>query len=151
MAIIRIIAVDPGPKESAVLQWDGEGVINPRILTNDALRSWFLDFETDGWTIAIEMIACYGMPVGAETFETCLFIGRLQEIAGVKELPCQLVYRRDVKRHICNNIFAGDPNVRQALIDRFGPPGTKKNPGRLYGVHKHLWSALAVAITVQAG
>jgi hypothetical protein len=42
---------------------------------------------------------------------------------------------------------AKDQNIRQALIDRLGPPGTKKNPGPTYGVTSHMWSALAVAVT----
>jgi hypothetical protein len=41
---------------------------------------------------------------------------------------------------------AKDPNVRQALLDKIGPVGTKKNPGPLYGVSGHGWSALAVAV-----
>jgi hypothetical protein len=36
--------------------------------------------------------------------------------------------------------------VRQALIDRLGPQGTKKNPGPTYGMRSHLWAALAVAV-----
>ena len=47
---------------------------------------------------------------------------------------------------------AKDANVRAALIDRFGPSkrkaiGLKATPGPLYGVHSHMWSALAVAVT----
>jgi hypothetical protein len=36
--------------------------------------------------------------------------------------------------------------VRQALIDRLGPQGTKKNPGPTYGMRSHLWAALAVGV-----
>ena len=39
---------------------------------------------------------------------------------------------------------AKDSNIRQALIDRFGPVGTKKNPGWFYGVSKDVWAAIAV-------
>ncbi len=38
-------------------------------------------------------------------------------------------------------------NIRQALIDRFGPPGKKKAPGATYGLSGDMWSALAVAVT----
>ena len=51
---------------------------------------------------------------------------------------------------LCKNNRAKDKNIRQALIDRFGPGkaaiGTKKAPGPLYGLKSHLWSALAVAV-----
>lgn len=36
--------------------------------------------------------------------------------------------------------------MRQALIDRFGAPSTKKAPGLLYGVSSHMWAALALAV-----
>jgi len=60
--------------------------------------------------------------------------------------------RKTVAAHLCNTSRANDSNIRQALIDRFGPGrekaiGTKKNPGPLYGIKKDLWSALAVAVT----
>jgi len=42
---------------------------------------------------------------------------------------------------------AKDANIRQALIDKLGPVGTKKSPGPLWGVKSHIWSALAVAVT----
>jgi hypothetical protein len=58
----------------------------------------------------------------------------------------QLVYRRDVKLHLCHSPRAKDANVRQALIDRLGPQGTKKNPGPTYGMKSHLWAALAVGV-----
>lgn len=144
---MSLIAIDPGTIESAVLQWDGDRVMNPRILPNEELRQWILNGAPHE-PMAVEMIACYGMPVGAETFETCLFIGRLQEIWEQKGLPFRLVFRREVKRHLCGNMHAKDANIRQALVDKIGPVGTKKSPGRTYGVSKHLWSALAVAVYV---
>ncbi len=95
--------------------------------------------------LAIEMIACYGMPVGKETFETCLWIGRFEEAFNPNRdsLRC---YRKDIKLHLCGTTKAKDPNVRQALIDRLGKPGTKKNPGPTYGIKSHVWAALAVAV-----
>jgi hypothetical protein len=95
------------------------------------------------------MIACYGMPVGAETFETCFWIGRYVDrwvttgnaLDRVSRIP-----RGDIKLHLCRSVRAKDGNVRQALIDRFGRPGTKKAPGALYGISTHCWAALAVAV-----
>ena len=40
-----------------------------------------------------------------------------------------------------------DGNVRQALIDRFGVVGTKKDPGWFYGFHADIWQAYAVGVT----
>jgi hypothetical protein len=97
--------------------------------------------------IAIEMIASYGMAVGADVFQTCVEIGRFVEVA---EGNVSLVFRRDVKMHLCGSARAKDANIRQAMLDRLGPVGTKKAPGPLYGVKSHIWAALAVAITHEA-
>jgi hypothetical protein len=101
--------------------------------------------------LAIEMVASYGMPVGREVFETCVWIGRFQESwrDGLRRVPedVRLIYRRDVKLHLCGNSRAKDANIRQALIDKLGPVGTKAAPGPLYGVKSHAWAAVAVAVT----
>ena len=100
--------------------------------------------------LAIEGIACYGMPVGRETFDTCIWIGRFTQAFGAGRTT--LVYRSEVKSHLCHSMKAKDPMIRQALLDKFGPGreraiGTKKKPGPCYGIASHCWSALAVAVT----
>ncbi len=97
--------------------------------------------------LAIEMIASYGMAVGCEVFETCVWIGRFQQAWSDPE-AVQMAHRRDVKLHLCGNPKAKDPNIRQALIDLLGKPGTKKAPGATYGLASHAWAALGVAVTV---
>ena len=141
-----ILAIDPGTNDSGVVLWDGIRVENPTICTNADLLPWVRGLDDD-WVMAVEMIASYGMPVGKETFETCILIGRLQEIWGNR--PFHFIFRKDVKIHLCGNTKAKDGNIRQALIDKLGEVGTKKNPGPLYGVSQHIWSALAVAVTCQ--
>ena len=100
------------------------------------------------------------MAVGAEVFETCVWTGRFIQCwtdspfsyrIGA-ERPVRRVFRRDVKMHLCGSARAKDANVRQALIDRYGPGkeaaiGRKATPGPLYGVTTHVWAALAVAVT----
>ena len=78
--------------------------------------------------VAIEMIASYGMAVGKEVFETCVWIGRFKEIAEFNNIKVEYIYRKDEKMNICHSMKAKDSNIRQALIDRFGEVGTKKNP-----------------------
>ena len=69
------------------------------------------------------------------------------EILGDRFVP---VYRSKVKLHFCGSSRAKDGNVRASILDRFGGKltavGKKATPGPLYGVHGHMWSALAVAI-----
>lgn len=142
------LAIDPGPKESAYVLWNGSLVLQCGYVPNADLRAILCNQYHLCDAVAVEMVACYGMPVGREVFETCLEIGRIVQIcadcpAGPK--PVRLVYRKDVKMHLCHNMKAKDGNIRQALIDKHGAVGTKKKPGPLYGVSGHLWAALAVA------
>lgn len=78
--------------------------------------------------LVIEMIASYGMAVGKEVFDTCVWIGRFKETAIMNHKKVEYIYRKDEKMNICHSMKAKDSNIRQALIDRFGEVGTKKNP-----------------------
>jgi hypothetical protein len=139
-----IFAIDPGPIESGYVVMRGGVISEHGIIPNPALKILLWDFQFQPCIVAIEMIACYGMAVGAEVFETCLWIGEFRGY--MRPRPTTLCYRKDIKLHLCGTTTAKDANVRQALIDRLGPPGTKKNPGPTYGIKGHVWSALAVAV-----
>lgn len=146
---MRVIAIDPGCSESAWVAYHPNGVKAIRgygKCTNQEMRNGLVHPEQDANHLAIEMIASYGMPVGKEVFETVLWIGRFIEAWGK---PYTLIYRKDVKLYLCNSVRAKDANIRQALIDKFGTPGTKQNPGATYGISKDVWSALAVAVTFE--
>ena len=149
-----VIAIDPGPEQSAWVRYDPKAlrITDKGIEANHDLRD-HLQFNGRGDdTLAVEMVQSFGMPVGAEVFETVLWTGRFVEAWGG---PWAKVYRKDVKLHLCGSFRAKDPNIRRALLDRFPATGggktpqvgTKAQPGPLYGVKSHLWSALAVAIT----
>ena len=97
--------------------------------------------------MAIEMVASYGMPVGATVFETVFWIGRFCE---AWKGAFHRIFRKDVKMHLCNNMRAKDSNLAQALRDRFGEKPTKLKPNPVYGEFKlkrDEWQAFAVAVT----
>jgi len=146
-----IVAVDPGTEQSAVLtysasdgRWSSPIIAEPRILPNLDLLYFLRQAAGEGRVLAIEMVASYGMPVGKEVFETCVWIGRFVEAWRGKYMK---VYRQEVKLHLCGSARATDATIRKALIDKLGAPGTKKAPGATYGLKADLWSALAVAVT----
>lgn len=154
-----MIGLDPGPAKSAVSFLAKEGAAQAAQVvawtkTNDDLVTFLRNCApVRGAVLAIEMIASYGMPVGAEVFETCVWIGRFTEAWIAAGGSVCKVYRKDVKLHLCNSPRANDATVRQAILDRFGGKalaiGNKKAQGPLYGVKGDEWSALAVALTAR--
>jgi hypothetical protein len=128
------------------METDDYSIIDKGKVENDVLigmvKTGYFDM------LAIEGFQSFGMPVGKEVFDTAYYIGRLLQIAEDLGSKTRMVYRSDVKMHHCHTMMAKDTNIRQALIDRFGEPGTKKNPGVTYGITKDTWSALAIAVFV---
>ncbi len=141
-----ILGIDPGPKESGFVIWDTDKrrPTDSDIMENDSLKS-YLHCGEGLDTVAIEWLTGYGQIAGNDVYETCRWVGKFEEC--IELCPVELIPRKDIKRHLCGNTTTNDKYVRQALIDRFGEQGTKKNPGPLYGISGHMWSALAVAVT----
>ena len=143
----KILAIDPGNIESAycLIDVDTYKPIDFGKVKNEDLRVGMYNAKYD--LVVIEMIASYGMAVGKTVFDTCVWIGRFKEIASFNNIAVDYIYRKDEKMNICHSMKAKDSNIRQALIDRFGVVGTKKNPGWFYGFKADIWSAYAVGTT----
>jgi hypothetical protein len=135
----EIIAIDPGETHSAYVVWDGINVLEHGDIPNEEMRSMLRSSKHK--TLVIEWLSGFGIPSGNSTFETCRWVGKFEECFSGK---VQLLTRKKVKEHLQ---AVNDKFVRQALIARFGEPGTKKAPGTLYGVTGHRLAALAVAVT----
>lgn len=143
-----ILAIDPGPKESAFVMLDDD--LRPIQFDkgdNEKLLGIVKCYSTENICdhFAIEMVASYGMAVGATVFETCVWVGRFWERSNAPKK--KIIYRMDEKMNLCKNSRAKDGNIRQALIDRFGVVGTKKQPGWFYGFKSDIWAAYAVGVT----
>lgn len=155
----KIIAIDPGPKTSGVVMLETYPAPElPQIL--EAHKAYdneeLTDPEPDLYFcdhVAIEGIQSYGMAVGADVFETAEMIGRIRQAFGYHKTT--KIYRKEVKLFLCGSLRAKDANVSQAIRDLYPATGggkkpsvgTKAQPGPLYGVTDHAWSALAVGLT----
>lgn len=146
-----IVAIDPGPVQSAWIICEcGQGRIQ-KILgfgydDNSEVYPAVMAIAPKA-RLCVEMVASYGMAVGADIFETCVQIGMFIEqwrTWGDSNINPRC-FRKDIKLHICGQMRAKDANVSQALRDKYGGKGTKANPGMLFGISKHIWAALAVA------
>lgn len=155
---VRTLAIDPGNSESAfvVINEDRRPLHFDKMPNRQLLAA--IQAYRDEWKpdhVAIEMVASYGMAVGADVFETCVWIGRFYSHAeGWLLREPQLVKRSPVKLHHCGSLRAKDANITQALVDRFAPgqpnkgKGTKAEPGWFYGFRADIWQAYALAVYV---
>lgn len=149
---MTVLAIDPGSEQSAYVVWDGAAVLTHGKVPNAKMLSHLRYDDDMPQTIVIEWIASYGMPVGAEVFDTARIVGRFQQLAEQRKYTkVHLMVRQAVKLHICRSVKAKDANIRAAILDRFGGKpqaiGVKANPGPLYGLKADEWQALALAIT----
>ena len=153
-----ILAIDPGNIQSGyviVNRHDLKPVKFGKIDNEEVLDLLFAvsmnDIEPE---IVIEMVESFGMPVGRDVFDTCVWIGRFIQFASNHDLPEPVyVTRKQEKLTLCQSMKANDATIKQYLVDRFAPgqpnygKGTKKDPGWFYGFHADIWSAYAVAVT----
>lgn len=150
---MRVLALDPGTTQTGWVLYDSilKKVLESDVTDNEKILRWIpcTPAQPHADLLAIERFAAMGMTAGQEVFDTCEWCGRFRQ-AWHTPAAVWRVFRRDVKMHVCGDSRAKDKNIRQALLDLLGPPGTKKAPGPTYGVASHAWSALAVAVTAEA-
>jgi hypothetical protein len=150
--VTSIFAIDPGTKQSGWVMFEGgmsvksSGVSpNAELLARiQGIGGYAMARMIAPVRLAVERFEARGMPIGDESIETLLWTGRFIQAWHTPD-EVILVKRSAVKLSLCGTARAKDPNVRQALIDAIGAPGTKKAPGPTYGVTSHAWAALAVA------
>lgn len=162
MSVPAVIGIDPGTEQSAFLLLGSDGKPMTHGIYGNAELLEFLAHNAPRTTwvtessviLAIEWVSFYGGEIhaGSETFDTCRWVGRFQQ-AWNDDARCVLIPRRHVRGELCGTQNAGDKEVRAVLIDRYGGKnkaiGKIKSKGPLYGIKSHIWSALAVAVTLQ--
>jgi hypothetical protein len=141
----RLVSIDPGTTHSAFMRF------NPRSMTWDRFgKVPNAIVLTRLFTLQPEMVVCedmqaMGRPCGAEVFATVRYTGRIQQICFTEGIPFHLIKRTTVKKFLCPKMRAKDKDVRAAMIALYGPQGSKKEPGRTYGIANDVWSAFAIA------
>ena len=139
-----VLGLDPGTERSALVELrDGE-VKFAEILENEKMLRLLEATRPLNLSLAvlvIEQFESFGMPVGKDVFEAIFWSGRFAQAWGGR---FEMLPRRQVKLHLCNDSRGKDSNVRAALIDRYGGQEATRKGGALCEVHKDSWSALAL-------
>lgn len=175
---MRLLAIDPGPRESAYVVFDPDRSVLVRyddgrlgdvrgrlqsfgILPNDVMLSMLrairvagIDGDTTLGLAVIEQVASYGAVVSTSIFETVRWAGRFEEALDSRGVRVDRVGRLPVKVHLTGKANTKDAHVNAVLKGRYGgdsAKGTKAKPGPLYGVSRDVWAALAVAVAYSEG
>lgn len=157
-----ILAIDPGPDESAAVWLDGRYVQLAVLEDNDTIRER-LRQEQRSVACVIEYTPPYTLQSGSgrsyvprQLLDTAVETGRFIETwAATGRTSVHLLSRSVIKKHLLGRTSGTDADVRAAILDWYGvrsnreAKGTKGQPGPLYGVKADMWAALAVAIVYQ--
>ena len=89
---MRIMAIDPGNTESGYVIMEGYKPVEFGKISNGDLIQKISMMDTDQKrcpeAMAIEMVASYGLPVGKDVFDTCVWVGRFwQECWNTQTTP----------------------------------------------------------------
>lgn len=157
-----ICAIDPSNTKSAFVICEADSLkpirfakLQNELMFPEIINALFtLSYTMTGCEYAIEDIENFGGIVGRSVFDTCKWIGRIEERLDLSGIKYTEIKRSQERKTICPGIRnPKDTNIRHALIERFAPyesnmgKGTKKNPGWFYGFHADIWQAYAVAVT----
>jgi hypothetical protein len=149
----RVLAIDPGYERSAFVLVDTDPfrVLEHEIGANGPLLVGLgiLDATYHPESVVIESLQSYGMPAGRELFETAWWSGRffqvLSDATVWQKVKIHRPTRPAIKTAVCGRTQGvRDANIRRALLDLYGPQGTRRNPGPTYGLRADEWQALAL-------
>ena len=157
--MIWLFSIDPGESKSGMVHYiEDTGRVNyAAVEDNYVILKHLEDFAPlPNCHVVIEDVVNFGRVVGQTVFSTAQWIGRFtQKWYDLTGREPVFIKRQTVKSIICNSPRANDKDVRRVLIDSFPQTGgnskepaigTKKEPGPLYQVRSHSWSALALCI-----
>lgn len=141
MRMRKILALDPGPVNTAYVLWDGEHLWSSGNVPNEEYFEWrFARWaEIEFPDCYIEKVVGMGQVAGKSLFDTSFISGRLFECwRRHRPSPAQMVSRKDVKQHFA---AANDAAVYKYLQMRFGKKFFK-------GIGEHERAAFALAVYV---
>ncbi len=141
---MRIAALDPGSGESGLVVFETapfgilrhEHRLNPKLVHEPPIAD----------VLAVEWIEERGVRLAESVTETIMWATVLIWQWGFWNRHHR-VCRSRVKRTLLGVTSGTDKLIREALIERFGDPGSAKAPGLLHGFVSHEWAALAAGVT----
>lgn len=158
---MTFIAIDPGPEKSAYVVIEDGRIVRANKVGNGLLLDILSTPEWIEEHAVIEQIKAY-QHIGDSALWTVHWCGRFHQVAVQNGMHIAYVPRSTVKTHLTGHCRTSkDRHVREALIDRWGPPQIpitdeeqahlprskrrKFRPGPTAAFRADMWAALAVA------
>ncbi len=155
---MRLLAVDPGPVNGVVLINRRAGDWPPRLVWSQddmslaKLQENIANHKPD--LVVCEWVSSMGLIVGADVFDTCRTVGRIEQWCVDWSVRFERIKRVDVKLDVLGQTRGTDSNVRGAMLEMYPQTGggktpavgTKAQPGPLYGLKGHATQALAAGV-----
>lgn len=143
----KVFAIDPGTKYSGYVIWDGQIIEGKGKVENEILLQVIELHNFHSYELVIEQVKLY-RPADQNLHDTILWYGRFtQQWKHFQNDKISFVARSTVKAALTGSAKASDSAVSAYLKDRFGKPGTKKEPNPItYGMSADIWQAFALAV-----
>ncbi len=141
-----MLAIDPGTTHSGLCSIS-RNKLTAIDVSNETVLQYLRKLSSACGLVVIEEFAGQGLPVGASTFEACMWAGRFQQVALDGGADVLMVKRKTIVRYFTGGARGGDSKLRAALIGKYGGKGSTALPGPFNGVSgTDAWSAAALAI-----
>jgi len=138
-----VIGIDPGTKQSAYVEWDGNFITGVGTKPNLEVLRYLRTIDRRA-CVVFESVVSYGAPIGHDVLQTVFWTGRLFQVARDTVGPTQVsrLPRRAVKKHLQLGPGSGDKDVKAALIRTL-----ERNPIEWNDLRSHQFAALGIAVT----
>lgn len=151
-----ILAIDPGTYQSAYVLWNGEQLLKTGIMLNHELYEVFVEIQS---FVKFQEIHTYiegfeprGNRIDQNCIDTIWWAGQFYAWCHFFQLNPSRIPRGHVKKHFKvkqRHTHNADTQIRQALIEKYGPKPTKSYPNPVYSTCRmaaDIWQAWALAV-----
>lgn len=116
---MTVLGIDPGTTESGYALIDERyTVLEAGKIDSDIVNHLIRMLKPSA--VSVESLACYGLAVGREVFETAYWIGEYRQVCKLIDVPIFLYPKPEYGPAITGVRKTTDAVLRQALLLRFG-------------------------------
>lgn len=154
MTPFNVFFVDPGSWQSGWAEIHVDELLRLHVVqtgispNNDVCDRFRLAMDAPALWAGYEGLTAYGNTWGADLIDAVRMTGRLDQIAYDTGMVLLNPTRPSICRFLAGGPVNGKGHMWAIMVERFGAPGTKKKPGRLFGIKDHARDAFEGCVFV---